>query len=150
MSNSILPSIANRFEGAVGQAKEAAANVGEAASQAIRTGGELAREAGCAVGALASQAACSVGQKADDLTASAGAGIKGLGDKLSHNAPHSGIMGSASQLMAKSVNEGGQYIQDTKLSGMVEDVAQMIRRNPLQSVFIAIGLGWFVARKMRS
>ena len=150
MSNSTPSPIVNRFEGAVDQAKEAAANVGEAASHAIRTGGELAREAGCAVGSMASQTACQVGQKADDLTASAGAGIKGLGDKLSHNAPHSGIMGSASQSMAKSVHDGGQYMQDAKLSGMVEDVAQMIRRNPFPAVFIAIGLGWFVARKMRS
>jgi hypothetical protein len=150
MSNSTLPLIANRFEGAADKVREAAANVGDAANRAVTTAGDMATDAGCAVGSMASQAACQVGQTADDLTARAGAGIKGLGDKLSHNAPHSGIMGSASQSVARSVHEGGQYVQDAKLSGMVEDVAQMIRRNPLPAVFIAIGLGWFVARKMRS
>ena len=139
MSNSILPPLANRFEGAADKAREAAANVGEAASRAITTAGEMA-----------SQVACNVGHTADELSVSAGAGIKGFGDTLSHNAPHSGMMGSATQAVAKSVHDGGQYMQDAKLSGMVEDVAQMIRRNPFPAVFIAIGLGWFVARKMRS
>ena len=150
MSNSTLSPNTNRFEGVADKAREAVANVGEAASRAVTTAGEMASEAGRAVGSMTSQAACDVGRKADDLTASAGAGIKGLGDRLSHIAPHSGMVGNASQAVAKSVHDGGQYMQDAKLSGMVEDVAQMIRRNPFPAVFIAIGLGWFVARKMRS
>lgn len=150
MSNSTFPPIANRFDGAAGKAQEAVANVGEAASQAVHVARDLASEAGCAVGTAASQAACEVGRQADDLTASAGAGIKGLGDKLSHNGPQSGMFGQASQAVAKSVHDGGQYIEDAKFTGMVEDVAHLIRRNPIPAVFLAIGLGWVVARKMRS
>ena len=161
MSSSNTTPIANRFEGMADKAKEAAANVGdnvnqaasalgEKASQAACTIGEMASEAGCAVGSMASQAACDVGHKANDLAASAGAGIKGLGDKLSQNAPRSGLVGNATQAVAKSVHDSGQYIEDAKLSGMVEDVAQLIRRNPIPAVFLAIGLGWVVARKMRS
>ena len=150
MSNSTIPQIANRFDGAADKAREAAANVGDAASQAVHVARDIASEAGCAVGSAASQAACDVGRKADDLTASAGAGIKGLGDKLSHNAPHSGMVGNATQSVAKAVHDGGQYMEDAKLTGMVEDVAHLIRRNPIPAVFLAIGLGWVVARKMRS
>ena len=150
MSNSTFPPIANRFDGVADKAKEAAANVGEAASQAVHVTRDLASDAGCAVGSMASQAACDVGQKANDLTASAGAGIKGLGDKLSQNAPRTGMVGNASQAVAKSVHDGGQYLEDAKFTGMVEDVAQLIRRNPIPAVFLAIGLGWVVARKMRS
>jgi hypothetical protein len=150
MSNSTFPPIANRFEVAADKAKEGAAIVGDATSQAVHVARDLASEAGCAVGSMASQAACDVGQKANDLTASAGASIKGLGDKLSQNAPHTGMVGNASQSMAKAVHDGGQYMEDAKFSGMVEDVAQLIRRNPIPAVFLAIGLGWVVARKMRS
>ena len=150
MSNSTFPPIANRFDGVADKAKEAAANVGEAASQAVHVTRDLASDAGCAVGSMASQAACDVGQKANDLTASAGAGIKGLGDKLSQNAPRTGMVGNASQAVAKSVHDGGQYLEDAKFTGMVEDVAHLIRRNPIPAVFLAIGLGWVVARKMRS
>lgn len=139
MSNSIVTPIVNKVEGVFDRARETAANAGDRAGQAAS-----------AVGDMASQAACDIGQKANDLTASAGASIKGLGDKLSQNVPSSGVVGIASQSVAKAVHDGGQYMQDAKLSGIVEDVAQLIRRNPIPAVFLAIGLGWVVARKMRN
>ncbi len=161
MSNSNMTSSASRIDAMADKAKEAASrvedNINEAASalgdKAGRMAsaiGDKASEASCAVGSMASQAACDVGQKANDLTASAGAGLKGLGDKLSQNAPRNGMVGNASQSVAKAVHDGGQYMEDAKFSGMVEDVAQLIRRNPIPAVFLAIGLGWVVARKMRS
>ncbi len=141
MSNSTLtPGVNNdEWTQAAGKAKEAAASVGSMASHA-----------GSAVGALANQTACDVGKRADDLTASAGVSIQGLGVRLSQNAPHTGMLGSASQAVAKSVKDGGEYIEGAKFSGMAEDVAQLIRRNPIPAVFIAIGLGWFAAHKLRN
>ena len=161
MSSLNTTPVVNRFEGMADKAKDAAANMGDNVSQAASALGEKASqvaceigdkasEASCAVGSMASQAACDAGQKANDLTASAGAGIKGLGDKLSQNAPRTGMVGNASQSVAKAVHDGGQYMEDAKFSGMVEDVAHLIRRNPIPAVFLAIGLGWVVARKMRS
>ncbi|MFO1007319.1 MAG: hypothetical protein U0929_15265 [Planctomycetaceae bacterium] len=142
MSSSTKESLDNKFE-------EVTSNVREKASQAASAIGELASETGGAVGSMASDAVHRVGQKADDITSSAGAGIKGLGDKLGQNTPQSGMMGTASQSVAKTVHDGGQYIEDAKLSGMAEDVAQMIRRNPIPAILIALGIGWIVARKMR-
>lgn len=141
MSSATLATNVNKQEWAqaTDKAKEAAASVGEMASHA-----------GSAVGAMASQAACDVGRKADDLTVSAGIGIQGLGDRLSKSAPQTGVLGSASQAVARTVKDGGEYLEGAKLSGMTEDVAQLIRRNPIPSVLIGIGLGWFVARKLRS
>ena len=140
MSNSTLASnVKEDWNQATNKAREAAASVGEMASQAA-----------CAVGSMASHAACDVGKKADDLTASAGIGIQELGDRLSKNTPHTGVLGSASQAVARSVKDSGEYLEGAKLSGMTEDFAQLIRKNPLPAVFIALGLGWFVARKLRS
>ena len=140
MSNSTLASnVKEDWNQAANKAREAAASVGEMANQAA-----------CAVGSMASHAACDVGKKADDLTASAGIGIQELGDRLSKNTPHSGVLGSASQAVARSVKDSGEYLEGAKLSGMTEDFAQLIRKNPLPAVFIALGLGWFVARKLRS
>ena len=141
MSNSTrTPGVNNQeWAQATDDAKEAAASVGEMASHAAS-----------AVGAMASQAACDVGKKADDLTASAGVGIQGLGDRLSKNAPQAGVLGSASQAVARTVKDGGKYMEDAKLSGMTEDIAQLIRRNPIPAVLIGFGLGWFLCRKLRS
>jgi hypothetical protein len=139
MSNSSLaPSASNEeWAQAADKAKEAAVSVGEMASHAVS-----------AVGAMANQAACDVGKKADDLTASAGISIQELSDRLGWNAPQPGILGSASQAITRTVKGGGEYLEDAKLSGLTNDVAELIRRNPIPSVLIAIGLGWFVGRKL--
>ena len=116
---------------AADKAKEAAASVGS-----------MAGHAACAVGAMASHAA-------DDLAVSAGIEIQGLGDRLSQNTPHAGVLGNASQAVARAVKDSGEYIESAKLSGITEDIAQVIRRNPISAVLIAIGLGWYVGRKVK-
>ena len=121
------------------KAREAAAFLSETASQAAS-----------AVGAMASQAASNAGKKADDLTASAGAGIQGLGDKLSKNTPHAGVLGNVSQSVADTVREGGEYLEDAKLNGMTGDVVRLIRRYPIPAAIIGIGLGLLAWRKLKS
>jgi len=140
LNSTLTPSVNNdEWTQAAGKAKEAAAFVGE-----------MALHAGSAVGAIANQAAGDVSKRADDLTSNAGVSIQGLGNRISQNAPHSGVLGSASQAFAKSVKDGGEYIEGAKFSGMSEDLAQLVRRNPIPAVLIAIGLGWFAAHKLRS
>jgi hypothetical protein len=141
MSNStLMPSVDKQdWAQAADKAKEAAAFLSEMASRAAS-----------AVGAMASQAASNVGKNADDLTASAGVGIQGMGDKLGKNTPQAGVLGSVSQAVARTVTDGGEYLEGAKLSGMTEDIVQLIRRNPVPVVLIGIGLGWFAWRKLRS
>jgi hypothetical protein len=141
MLDSTLTSGADKQEWtqAADKAKEAAASVGEMASHAA-----------CAVGVMANQAACDVGRKADDLTANAGHSIQEWGDRLGRQAPQAGVMGSASQAVARTVKEGGEYLENAKLSGLTEDLAQLVRRNPIPSVLIALCLGCFVGRKLGS
>ncbi len=142
---------------AADKAKEAASSVGEQLSQAGTAIGAMVSHAGSAVGSMASQAgsmasqaASDVGRKADDLTASAGVGIRHLGDRLDRSGPQEGVLGSASHAVAKTVRDGGEYLEDAKLSGVTRDVAQLIRQNPIPAVCIAIGLGWLMARKLRN
>ena len=124
---------------------EAAAKAADAANSA----GEMASHAAAAVGLLANQAAREVGKKVDELTASAGIGLQGLGDCLNKKAPETGAFRPASEAVAGAVRESGEYIEKAKLTGMVEDVAQVVRRNPIPSVLIAISLGWFLGRKTK-
>ena len=140
MSNSTLTPGANKEEWALAADK---------ANEAATCAGEMASHAVSAVGAMASQAACDAGKRADDLTASAGASIHGLGDRLSKNAPHDGMLGRASQAVARGVQHSGEYLEESKLSGMSEDVTQLIRRYPVPAILIGIGLGWCVARILK-
>jgi hypothetical protein len=125
------------------------AQAADQAQAAAASAGKMARHAGAAIGALASQAAGDLGQEVDALTTSAGAHLHELGNQLSAHAPQSGLLGSASQGVARAAQNGGDSLEGAKVAGLTEGVAQLIRRNPLPAFFVGIGLGLLVARKLR-
>ena len=119
------------------------------AKVAVASVGEMASHSVSAVGAMARNAVGDIGQEADHLTAKAGVCIEELGDRFSKNGPQSGILGNASQAVAGAVKESGEYLQDAKLTGITADIAHVIRRNPIPSILIAMGVGWFLGRKRK-
>jgi hypothetical protein len=124
---------------AVDKAKEAASQTGEAIGQAAQ-----------AVGHKAEQAAHVVGQKAEDATAAVGSGIQQFADKVRDQGPHSGVLGSATRTVADSLDEAGKYIEQKNLSGMMDDVTGLIKRNPIPAVLVGLGVGFLVGRTLRS
>lgn len=124
---------------AVDKLKDAASHTGQAVSSA-------ASHASQAV----SGAASAVGHKVDDAAASAGSGARSLADTVRQQGPNEGMLGKASRAVADTLEQGGRYLEENKLSGMADDVGEMIRRNPLPAVLIGIGIGFLLGRAMRS
>ncbi len=120
---------------AVGQAKEAAAQM---AGQA--------RDAASAAGRRINEAASYAGDRADDATSSVGGGIKSLASQVRQNAPHEGMLGSAAGYAANALDRTGSYLQDQGLSGMAEDFTGLIRRNPIPALLIGVAVGFLIAR----
>lgn len=137
------------WEKAAEKAKEAAASIAAMAGHAVSAVGTLATSSLGDAGEVARQAVREAGKKADELTANAGVGIHGLGESLIRNAPEEGILRTASDAVASAARDGGEYLQKAKLTGIVEDVTHVIRRNPLHSVLIAMGVGWLLGRRTR-
>jgi len=134
---------------ALSMAKEAGA---EAIDKAKEAGAEAlgkAKEAVGSVGEMATQAASAVGQKADDLTAAAGHGIKEFGDTVAKKAPHEGLAGAASQAVAETIKGSGRYLEEAKLSGMAQDVEQVIKNHPIPALLICLGIGFCLGRAMK-
>lgn len=117
-------------------ARDAAANVGEMVAGAAN-----------AVGSMAHDAVSSVADNADTLAANAGIEIQQFGEQMSKHSPNSGMMGNVSQRLARSVKEGGAYLEDEKLSGITKQALDIVVKNPIPSVCIAIGLGWLIGRR---
>lgn len=114
------------------KAKEAASAFGEKMSEAGSSIGSMASQAAsavsamaCDVGKMASQAGCDVTKKTEDL------------------------LGSASHAISSTVREGSDYLGEAGFSGVSKDLAKLVRQNPITSVCIALGLGWFLARNRR-
>lgn len=134
--------------------REAAANAGEKTREAAHTVGDKAKEAASAVGELVSSATSSaagaVGRAADKATSSAGSGVKHLGETIREKGPQSGMLGSATRAVGDTLEQGGRYVEEEGLSGMMNDLTDVIRRNPMPSVLIAIGVGFLIGRTLGS
>lgn len=123
---------------------------GESAQAAAGSTVEMAGHAALGVSELAGQAMGGVGKKVDELAENAGIGIQNLGDRLHENTPNTGPLGYASRAVVGGVKGGGEYIEEAKLSGMAEDLSSLIRKHPIPSILIGIGVGWFLGRKLKS
>ncbi len=129
------------------------ANSGSMQDRAKDFAGEALQKAKDAAGPLtqkAGEAASMVGRKVDDATSAVGASVSSFADRLRSSAPQEGMLGQAAQGVADTLKQGGRYLQEGGLSGMVEDVGDLIRRNPVPAVLIGLGLGFLIGRMLRS
>jgi len=128
---------------AVDKGREAASHAGEAVSHAASAVGQ-------AVAQKASDVGHTIGQKAEDATSSVGSGMQNLADKVRDNAPQSGMLGSASRTVASAIDSAGHYVEDKNLSGMMEDVTALVKRNPIPALMIGLGIGFLLGRVLSS
>jgi len=139
----------NQTKDSMDKIKDAGMQMADKAKDAGMQMADKARDAVAGVGEMATHTAAAVGKKADDLTAGAGTNIKNWGETIAEKGPHQGVLGQATHAVAETLKEGGRYIEEAKLSGMADDVTQMIRRNPIPALFIGIGVGFLLGRAMR-
>jgi len=133
----------------LGATREAGAEAIDKAKCAAADAVGKAKETVAAVGEMATQAASAVGQKANDLTSAAGHELRDFGESIGKKAPHEGLAGAASQAVAEGIKGGGRYIEEAKLSGMAEDVEQLVRTHPIPALLVCFGIGYCVGRVMK-
>lgn len=89
-----------------------------------------------------------IGTKADQATAAAGRGIQSAADTIRENTPNEGILGSAAEAVSSTVERGGRYLEEKRISGMMDDLTDTIRNHPVPALLIAVGVGFLLARAM--
>jgi len=122
----------------------------EMAKEGYEKGKEWAREGYEKGKDMVKDAAGTVGTKAEDYTASAGSGLRSAAGAIRENAPHSGMLGSAASGVASGLESAGRYLEENKLSGIANDLTDMIRRNPVPALLVGIGVGFLLARATSS
>jgi hypothetical protein len=118
----------------------------DAANQAVDKAKDAASQAGEAV----HQAAHVIGQKAEDATSVVAGGIHTLAEKVREQGPDHGMLGKATQTVAGGLDDASKYLDQKNLSGMVDDVSGLIKRNPIPALLIGIGVGFLLGRTLRS
>jgi hypothetical protein len=111
-------------------------------SQALDTAKDVAANVAQKAGDVASF----IGKKAEDATSAVGSGIQSVGSAIREKGPQSGVIGSASSAVGSTLESSGKYLSDQGLSGIGEDLTNLIRRNPLPALLIGIAAGYLIAR----
>jgi uncharacterized protein YjbJ (UPF0337 family) len=108
------------------------------ATDAAKSGETKAGEAMGDTSASQSLSASAVGEKIGSL-----AGV--IRDK----APHEGAVGTAATTVAQKLDAAGSYLQQKDLDHVMGDLSTIIRRYPVPSLLIGLGIGYLLARSTR-
>lgn len=120
------------------------------AREEAQTATDKVKDAASHAGAAASNVAAAVGQKADEARSNLGSGIQSLGDSVREAGPRDGMLGKATAGVADALEQGGRYLEKHDLGDMSQDVTNLIRRNPVPALCIALGVGFLLARAIKS
>jgi len=96
------------------------------------------------------EVASTMTKKADQFAATAGSNIKNVADTIRAQGPQDGMLGDATKSVAGTIEAGGRYLEEQGVSGLVEDMAGVIKRNPVPAILVGVGLGILIARAIRS
>ena len=114
------------------KAREAAGSASEMLSHAVTAIGEISRHVAIELRILG-----------DDVTMRAGVALQNGARTIHREPPHSGVIGRISQVACKTAMQSGTYLERAGLSGMAADLLRLVRRHPVFTVAIAIGIIWF-------
>jgi ElaB/YqjD/DUF883 family membrane-anchored ribosome-binding protein len=123
---------AKKVEETVEDAKSLAARAKDKAKDWAQTAGDKAKEW-----------AHTAGERVDHARESVGEGLESMGSGLKERGR------SASEVVGDKLEAAGHYLREHDFSGMADSMKDVVRRHPMQSVFVGIGLGFVLARAMR-
>jgi uncharacterized protein YjbJ (UPF0337 family) len=81
--------------------------------------------------------------------AAVGEQIGSLADVIREKAPHEGTVGTAATMVADKLEVAGGYLHEKDFNQVLSDVSSMIRRYPIPSLLIGLGVGYLLARSAR-
>ena len=131
---------------AASKARDVAGSLADAGRSAASGLADAGRSAASGLTDAARSAARSAGQAADSATSRAGEKVESLAGTVREYGPHSGVFGQATETVAQGLERGGRYLEDQGVSGLTNDLTEMVKRNPIPALLFGIGLGFVLAR----
>jgi len=87
--------------------------------------------------------------RADDATTTVGGKMTDVAQTIREKAPVSGPVANAADTAASTLERAGSYLQEQDLADMRADLEGIIRRHPIESLLVGLGVGYLLARSMR-
>jgi hypothetical protein len=101
-------------------------------------------------GRRAQDVASHLSQQAEGAASELGQRLENLGGTIRERAPAEGMAGSAASAVADRLEAGGRYLQEQDLATMAKDLGEIVRQYPVPSILAAFGVGFLLARTIRS
>ena len=87
--------------------------------------------------------------RADAATTTVGEKMTDAAQTIRQNAPASGTLGNVADTAATTLDRAGTYLQQQDLADMRSDLEGIIRRHPIESLLVGLGVGYLLARSTR-
>jgi hypothetical protein len=109
-----------------------------------KTGGVVA-----SMSARAREFGATAAKKANEAAPVIGEKVKSLASAIREKAPREGKIGTTATKVAAGLESASDYLQEKKFDHLGEDFKGLVRRYPLQSVLVGLGLGLLLARRSK-
>jgi methyl-accepting chemotaxis protein len=97
----------------------------------------------------AQQVSSQVADRADAATTTVGEQMSNMAQTIRDKAPTSGPVADAAGTAAQTLERAGSYLQQQDLTDIRADLEGIIRRHPMESLLIGLGIGYLLARSTR-
>jgi len=133
--------VAQKAQDFAHKAQDTASNVAQKAQDTASNVAHKAQDAASNLGHKAQDAASTAVERTDDALSTVGEKMTHWAGNLREGAPHEGMIGSAASTVANRLEAGGHYLQEHGVEDMTEELGRVIRRYPMQSVLVGLGVG---------
>jgi uncharacterized protein YjbJ (UPF0337 family) len=97
--------------------------------------------------AKAQELGSAASEKVGGATKAVGETMSSWAGTIRESAPQEGTIGSAAKTVANQLENAGSYLQDNTFENMARDVTTLIRRYPIQSLLVGLGIGYLFSRR---
>jgi len=110
---------------------------------------DTVKEKASDLGDRAQEAGAQAAAKADDAMTATGSQMHTIAQTIREKAPVEGRVGEVAQQAASVLDRSGSYLEQSDLNDVRGDLEQMIKRYPVQSLLVGLGVGYLLARATR-
>jgi hypothetical protein len=136
--------------GTMGNMQNAAGSAADKARDVARTAVETARDTATGVMDRAKDVAGNVADRAKDVAGNVAESARDWAAGAVGAVKDSEVVNKAGDYVSEAWETGSRYFQEHNFKDMADDVAGVIRRNPIPALLVGIGLGFILARSLRS
>src|SRR5262249_18953678 len=101
------------------------------------------------VSAQAQGVRATAAKKGSEAAPRVGEKMESLATAIRERAPREGTLGTATTKVAEGLESASHYLQERKFHHLGEDFRGLVRRYPLQSILVGLGLGFLLAGRNR-